>query len=118
MQRCAIDPEQVPPDILERVATTGVFVNPTDREFQHGYFPKISDIEALFAAVGFEKLDLFSIRGIVFGSESELERIGELSPPSAAAFSDALEATSRLEAVVSLSGHAILAMQRPSSDAD
>ena len=117
VQRGAIDPEQVPPDVLEQVATTGVFINPTDRGFQNGYYPEISEAEELFAGAGFEKLDVFSIRGLAFGSESEFQRISQLSPTSAAAFGDVLETTCRLEAVVALAGHAMLTVRRPGNDA-
>jgi S-adenosylmethionine-dependent methyltransferase len=117
VQRGAIDPEQVPASVLEQVAATGVFVNPTERGFQSGYYPEIPEIEDLFATAGFEQLDLLSIRALAFGSEAELQRISALSPASAAAFNELLEATCRDAAVVALSGHAMLTFRRPSHDA-
>jgi len=117
IQRSAADPEQVTASVFRQVAATGVFINPTDRGFQHGYYPEIPEIENLFAAAGFEQRDLFSVRGLAFGSEAELQRIQENSPSSAAALHEVIDASCRNSAVVALSGHAILSLRRPKNDA-
>ena len=113
IDRSAQDPEQVPAGALQRVLETGVFINPTDRGFQSGYYPEVLEIEELFASAGFEQRDLFSVRSLAFGAESQLQRISETSPSAAAAFDELLESSCRHPAVIALSGHAILSLRRP-----
>jgi SAM-dependent methyltransferase len=78
--RAAQDPEQVTPAVLERVIAEGVFVNPTQRGFQNGYYPHVTEIEELFSRMGFDTNDLFSIRGLYFGAEVAAATIQEQSP--------------------------------------
>ncbi len=116
VQRGAADPEQVPPAVLEQAVATGVFVNPTDRGFQDGYYPEIAEVERLFSNVGFEQVDLFSIRGLGYGFEPELHSVKEASPATAEAFERILEATCRQTSVIELGGHVMLTLRKPGSD--
>ena len=112
IQRGANDPEQVTPEVLSRVARSGLFINSTDRGFQDGYYPNIPDIERLFTDVGFAQEDLFSIRGLAFGYESDLQTIGESSPDSARAIERLLEAHCREPSVIAHGGHALLYLRK------
>ena len=117
IDRSAQDPEQVPASAPQRVTETGVFINPTDRGFQNGYYPEVLEIEALFASASFEQRDLFSVRSLAFGAETQLRRISETSPSAAAAFDELLESSCRDPAVVALCGHSILSLRRPDDGA-
>lgn len=114
--RAAQDPAQVTPAVVHRLMADGVFENPTDRGFQHGYYPEIAEIEELFARAGFSSVDLFSIRGLYFGAEAAVADIRERSPSTAAAFERAMEALSRRRDLIALGGHALLLLRRSGVD--
>lgn len=113
--RAAADREQVPPSSLSRVISDGVFSNPTDRGFQDGFYPELSEIDELFSSAGFERIDLFSIRGLAFGAEAEFSEIVAGPDPEAASFRDLVEATCRDARVIELCGHAMLTIRRPAT---
>lgn len=117
IQRSAQYPEQVPASALRHAKETGVFINPTDRGFQNGYYPEIPEIEELFASAGFEQLDFLSVRSLAFGAETQLQTISEWSPSAAASFGELIESSCRNRAVIALCGHAILVLRRPITDA-
>lgn len=107
--RAASDPEQVPPAALDRVVSEGVYLNPTDRGFQEGYYPQLSDIEGLFLETGFELVDRFSIRGLAFGAE---EAIGGTRTDSDS-IERLIESTCREDTVLNLCGHVLLTARKP-----
>ena len=114
--RGANDASQVTPEVVERVATEGVFVNPTSRGFQDGYYPEVEEIVDLFCGQGFQKMDLFSIRGGMFGVEGAFEAFREGSPGSASALANALKRRSRNPGVIEQGGHALLVLRKPSDE--
>ncbi len=69
VQRFCWSPDQVDINTLEECFNSGKFKNLSDNGFQEGYYPTSEEIENLFAANGFEKQLLRSIRG--FGYEKE-----------------------------------------------
>ena len=69
VQRFCWSPDQVDINTLEECFNSGKFKNLSDNGFQEGYYPASEEIENLFAANGFEKQQLRSIRG--FGYEKE-----------------------------------------------
>ena len=69
VQRFCWCPDQVDINTLEECFDSGKFKNLSDNGFQEGYYPPSEEIEKLFAANGFEKQLLRSIRG--FGYEKE-----------------------------------------------
>ena len=69
VQRFCWSPDQVDINTLEECFDSGKFKNLSDKGFQEGYYPTSEEIENLFAANSFEKLQLRSIRG--FGYEKE-----------------------------------------------
>lgn len=69
VQRFCWSPDQVDINTLEECFNSGKFKNLSDKGFQEGYYPASEEIEKLFAASGFEKQLLRSIRG--FGYEKE-----------------------------------------------
>ena len=69
VQRFCWSPDQVDINTLEECFDSGKFKNLSDHGFQEGYYPTSEEIEKLFAANGFEKQELRSIRG--FGYEKE-----------------------------------------------
>ncbi len=69
VQRFCWSPDQVDINTLEECFDSGKFKNLSDNGFQEGYYPTSEEIENLFAANGFEKQLLRSIRG--FGYEKE-----------------------------------------------
>jgi ubiquinone/menaquinone biosynthesis C-methylase UbiE len=116
ISRVAADPEQVPPAVLARVVAEGVFLNPTDRGFQDGYYPVLSEIEALFESVGLERVDLFSIRGLAYGAEDDFDRVSSSSVTISTSLRELVEATCRDPAVVHVCGHAMLSVRKPIHD--
>jgi S-adenosylmethionine-dependent methyltransferase len=111
--RAAQDPAQVPSEAIERVFADGVFINPTRRGFQSGYYPQVAEIESLFRDAGFAPLDLFSIRGLYFGEEAAAESLRARAPLVAEAFDRGLTKLARERDVIALSGHALLVLRKP-----
>ncbi len=71
---------QVPPEILEEVASSGIFRNPTEGGFQEGYYSTPQEMMELFSGVGFVNLELRAVQGIAAGHEHELMQIRERCP--------------------------------------
>lgn len=117
VSRAAADPGQVPPDTLSRVVSDGVFLNPTSRGFQDGYYPEVPSIQQLFESAGFSVSDLFSIRGLAYNYDTEFAELSANRPESAAAFQSIIDATRRDSSVIELCGHALLVVRKPSPDA-
>ena len=69
VQRFCWSPDQVSINTLEECFNSGKFKNLSNKGFQEGYYPVSEEIENLFAANGFDKLLVRSIRG--FGYEKE-----------------------------------------------
>lgn len=117
VSRAAADPAQVPPNTLDRVASDGVFLNPTDRGFQDGYYPDVASIRNLFESATFEVSDLFSVRGLTYNYDADFVELSESNPETAAAFQSLIEETRREPSVIALCGHALLVVRAPSPDA-
>lgn len=116
VRRAASDPEQAPPSAIARAASEGVFLNPTDRGFQDGYYPDLTEAVGLFRAAGFDVRDRFSIRGLAFGAEVDVLAASTASGPVPNHIETLIEATCRDENVVNLCGHALLRVRKPGSD--
>jgi len=113
ISRAAHSPEQVTPETMERVFADGVFINPTESGFQNGYYPPTEELESLFAASGFDPVDVFSVRGLYFGYEQEAQSIRENSPGTADAFEEGFEPLFRDREVIAHCGHALLVVRKP-----
>jgi ubiquinone/menaquinone biosynthesis C-methylase UbiE len=106
--RAAANPDQVPVASLDEAFATGIFHNGAATGFQEGYYADPDEIRRLFATVGFDQLDLYSLRGLAAGQEELLLRIRQTNPALSARFMAILASTAQDPATIALGGHALL----------
>ncbi len=105
VQRFCWSPDQVDINTLEECFNSGKFKNLSDHGFQEGYYPASEELENLFAANGFDKLLVRSIRG--FGYEKE-DMIFKFKNKNV--FSKILElidSTAEDKSIIEMCGHAM-----------
>ena len=107
IDRATADAAQVPPDALAAALETGVFQNPTARGFQEGFYAEPDEIGGLFAAQGFTRLDLQSLRGLAFGREDTLLALRDKAPALYESVVSLVDATAQDPRVIALCGHAL-----------
>ena len=105
VQRFCWSPDQVDINTLEECFNSGKFKNLSDNGFQEGYYPASEEIENLFAASGFEKQQLRSIRGFGYEKEDVIFKFKNKS-----VFSKILElidSTAADKSIIEMCGHAM-----------
>ena len=105
VQRFCWCPDQVDINTLEECFDSGKFKNLSDNGFQEGYYPASEEIENLFAANGFEKQQLRSIRGFGYEKEDVIFKFKNKS-----VFSKILElidSTAADKSIIEMCGHAM-----------
>ena len=105
VQRFCWSPDQVDINTLEECFNSGKFKNLSDNGFQEGYYPASEEIENLFAANGFEKQLLRSIRGFGYEKEDVIFKFKNKS-----VFSKILElidSTAADKSIIEMCGHAM-----------
>ena len=105
VQRFCWSPDQVSIDTLEECFDSGKFKNLSSNGFQEGYYPASEEIEKLFAANGFEKKLLRSIRGFGYEKEDVIFKFKNKN-----VFSKILElidSTAEDKSIIEICGHAM-----------
>ena len=105
VQRFCWSPDQVDINTLEECFNSGKFKNLSDHGFQEGYYPASEEIENLFAANGFEKKLLRSIRGFGYEKEDVIFKFKNKN-----VFSKILElidSTAEDKSIIEMCGHAM-----------
>ena len=105
VQRFCWSPDQVSIDTLEDCFDSGKFKNLSSNGFQEGYYPTSEEIENLFAANGFEKQLLRSIRGFGYEKEDVIFKFKNKN-----VFSKILElidSTAEDKSIIEMCGHAM-----------
>lgn len=77
IERAALRPNQVPPDVLRETAETGVFRNASDSGFQEGYYPWPGEIATLLRKAGFEVKDEVSLKSVAYRLEKQMVLLDE-----------------------------------------
>ena len=77
IERAALRPNQVPPDVLRETAETGVFRNASDSGFQEGYYPWPGEIATLLRKAGFEVKDEVSLKSVAYRLEKQIVLLDE-----------------------------------------
>jgi len=109
IERAARDPEQVSAAAWSACRARGAFVNGTPRGFQEGWYAEPDELRALFAARGFEALELVTLRGLAYRYEREL---AQLEPDLREAVLRTLRETEADPHLVATAGHALLIGRR------
>ena len=105
VQRFCWSPDQVDINTLEECFNSGKFKNLSDHGFQEGYYPASEEIENLFAANGFDKLLVRSIRGFGYEKEDVIFKFKNKN-----VFSKILElidSTAEDKSIIEMCGHAM-----------
>ena len=105
VQRFCWSPDQVDVNTLEECFNSGKFKNLSDHGFQEGYYPASEEIENLFAANGFDKLLVRSIRGFGYEKEDVIFKFKNKN-----VFSKILElidSTAEDKSIIEMCGHAM-----------
>ncbi|MBO4639951.1 MAG: class I SAM-dependent methyltransferase [Treponema sp.] len=105
VQRFCWSPDQVDINTLEECFDSGKFKNLSENGFQEGYYPTSEEIENLFAANGFEKQLLRSIRGFGYEKEDVIFKFKNKN-----VFSKILElidSTAEDKSIIEMCGHAM-----------
>ena len=105
VQRFCWSPDQVDINTLEECFDSGKFKNLSDNGFQEGYYPASEAIENLFAANGFEKQLLRSIRG--FGYEKEDVIYKFENTPNFEKILELIDSTAADKSILEMCGHAM-----------
>ena len=105
VQRFCWSPDQVDINTLEECFNSGKFKNLSDNGFQEGYYPASEEIENLFAANGFEKQQLRSIRG--FGYEKEDVIYKFENTPNFEKIIELIDSTATDKSILEMCGHAM-----------
>lgn len=75
VDRYCFAPEQVNAENLNHVFQTGQFNNNASVGFQEGYYPTVSEIEALFSNNGYQKIAVSSVRSFAYGREETIAQL-------------------------------------------
>ncbi len=100
-------PDQADAETLSGVFVAGEFKNNAKRGFQEGYYPRATEVDALFAGAGFEKLLLRSVRGIGYNREEKLYGTLKNDGLLYDKIVELINSTAADPAIVETSGHAI-----------
>ncbi len=111
-ERSLYAPDQVDADAMDAVLDTGAFRNVAAQGFQEGFFHKSGDLRNCLEQVGFTIHDERSIRGIGFGSESEVMKLKEPDPKRYQQLLSTIDRTCRNESIRATCGHAIITCAR------
>lgn len=107
VQRFCWSPDQVNINTLQESFASGTFKNLSDKGFQEGYYPASEEIENLFAANGFEKQLLRSIRG--FGYEKEDVIFKFKNKNDFSKILELIDSTADDKSIIEMCGHAMYA---------
>lgn len=107
VQRFCWSPDQVDINTLQESFASGTFKNLSDKGFQEGYYPASEKIENLFAANGFEKQLLRSIRG--FGYEKEDVIFKFKNKNDFSKILELIDSTADDKSIIEMCGHAMYA---------
>lgn len=107
VQRFCWSPDQVNINTLQESFASGTFKNLSDKGFQEGYYPASEEIENLFAANGFEKQLLRSIRG--FGYEKEDVIFKFKNKNDFSKILELIDSTAEDKSIIEMCGHAMYA---------
>ncbi|MBQ2315490.1 MAG: class I SAM-dependent methyltransferase [Treponema sp.] len=107
VQRFCWSPDQVNINTLQESFASGTFKNLSDKGFQEGYYPASEEIENLFAANGFEKQLLRSIRG--FGYEKEDVIFKFKNKNDFSKILELIDSTAGDKSIIEMCGHAMYA---------
>lgn len=107
VQRFCWSPDQVDINTLQESFASGTFKNLSDKGFQEGYYPVSEEIENLFAANGFEKQLLRSIRG--FGYEKEDVIFKFKNKNDFSKILELIDSTADDKSIIEMCGHAMYA---------
>ena len=107
VQRFCWSPDQVDINTLQESFASGTFKNLSDKGFQEGYYPASEEIENLFAANGFEKQLLRSIRG--FGYEKEDVIFKFKNKNDFSKILELIDSTADDKSIIEMCGHAMYA---------
>ena len=105
VQRFCWSPDQVDINTLEECFNSGKFKNLSDKGFQEGYYPASEEIENLFAANGFEKQQLSSIRGFGYEKEDMIFKFKNKNVFSK--ILDLIDSTAQDKSIIEMCGHAM-----------
>ena len=105
VQRFCWSPDQVDINTLEECFNSGKFKNLSDNGFQEGYYPASEEIENLFAANGFEKQELRSIRGFGYEKEDVIFKFKNKNVFSK--ILDLIDSTAGDKSIIEMCGHAM-----------
>ena len=105
VQRFCWSPDQVNINTLQESFASGTFKNLSDKGFQEGYYPASEEIENLFAANGFEKQLLRSIRG--FGYEKEDVIFKFKNKNDFSKILELIDSTADDKSIIEMCGHAM-----------
>lgn len=98
-------PDQVNKYNLIEVFNNGKWHNATNKGFQEGYYPSSDEIITLFKNNNFDKINMFSIRGVGYNKEDSIYAIKDKSM-----FNEIIkliEKTSELNEIIDMCGHAM-----------
>ena len=98
-------PEQVNVENLGEVFKTGRFRNASADGFQEGYYPAAGEIESLFQAHGFVKIQIRSVRGFGYEREEALYSIADAQMFDK--IMEMIEETAGEPAIIETCGHAV-----------
>lgn len=104
-------PEQVDVQRLEHVFATGQFSNLEDIGFQEGYYAESGEMQNLFAAFGFDKVCIRSIRGFAYEREERICSIEDAAMRDKVF--ELMEATADRKEIVETCGHAVYIGKKP-----
>jgi SAM-dependent methyltransferase len=109
IDRAATKPAQVPQAVLQAVADTGAFLNPTTSGFQEGYYAEPSELEQLFATSGFQVEDMLSLKSI---ANDRAHFVARLEPTVRAEVERLSRAVCRRREIIATCGHALLVVRK------
>lgn len=105
MDRYFRHPEQVNVNNLNEVFKTGKFNNLSNKGFQEGYYPSVTEIENLFKACNFKMKEIRSIRSIGYEKEDNIYNIKDDKIFNK--IMDLIEDTSTKREIIEMCGHAM-----------
>ena len=105
VERFCWSPDQVDINTLEECFNSGRFKNLSNNGFQEGYYPAPEEIENLFAANGFEKQLLRSIRGFGYEKEDVIYKFKNKNVFSK--ILDLIDSTAQEKSIIEMCGHAM-----------
>lgn len=101
------DENQVNQKNLMDVFYSGVFHNQSDNGFQEGYYPKLEEIETLFAINGFMKKTTRSIRSFAYSREDKILKLKEHRQNMYDTMIKLIHETATEKSIVETCGHAL-----------